>query len=150
MRNKETAYLLWCLSFFGFAGIHRFYLGKPVSGFLWFVTWGLFGIGQIFDLFLISNMVEEQNLKYQALYGSLPTGSIAPGPNGKIVPQERSDLHVILKLLKETKEATLADCVLATKKDVKTVKEILAQMQFDELIEVGNRENDGVVVYHMV
>ena len=150
MCNTDTAYLLWCLSFLGFAGIHRFYLGKPLSGFIWFVTWGLFGIGQFFDLFLIPSLVREQNLKYEALYGFTPNAEIASARDREIVSQKQSDLHVILKLVKKTKEVTLADCVLATKKDVKIVEDLLFQMLCDELIEVGNRESDGAVIYRMI
>lgn len=148
MSNTGTAYLLWCLWFFGFAGLHRFYLGKPISGLIWFLTWGLFGIGQIIDLLLIPGMVEQKNLKYRALYGFTPTAEISPFPTLSLAPE--SDTHIILKLLKENQEATLADCVLATGKDVQTVKDLLLQMQRDELIEIGNRESDGVVVYRMI
>ncbi len=148
MRNTVTAYLLWCIWLFGFAGIHRFYIGKPVSGLIWFFTWGLFGIGQILDLLFIPGMVEEENLKYKALYGFTSTAEISPFQTISIAPE--SDTHIILKLIKESKEATLAECVLATQKDVQKVKDLLLQMQRDELIEVGNRESDGVVVYRMV
>ncbi len=67
MRSTNIADLLWGLWFLGIAGMHRFYLGKPITGLIWFLTGGLFGIGQIIDLFLIPGMVEEQNLKYIAL-----------------------------------------------------------------------------------
>ena len=72
MKNTDLAYLFWCLSLFGFAGIHRFYLNKPFSGLIWFLTFGLFGIGQIIDLFLIPSMVEEQNWRYEKLHGFIP------------------------------------------------------------------------------
>ncbi len=145
MRSTGIAYLLWSLWFFGFAGIHRFYLGKPISGLIWFFTWGLFGIGQIFDLLLIPEMVEEKNFKYrarlsEARYAQLPPIAIPP----------QSDTQLILKLLSEQPEATLADCVLATGKDTSEVKTLLEQMQRDELIEVGNRERDGAIVYRMI
>jgi TM2 domain-containing membrane protein YozV len=68
MYGVGTAYLLWCAGLFGFCGIHRFYLGKPVTGVLWLLTVGLLGIGQIIDLLLIPGMVENANLKAQ-LYG---------------------------------------------------------------------------------
>ncbi|MDJ0718778.1 MAG: TM2 domain-containing protein [Prochloraceae cyanobacterium] len=148
MRNTVTAYLLWCFWFLGFAGIHRFYLGKPLTGLIWFFSWGVFGIGQIIDLLMIPWMVEEQNFKYRALYGLTPAAEISPFQTISIAPE--SDTHIILKLLKDNIEVTLADCVLATEKDVQTVKDLLLQMQRDELIEIGNRESDGVVVYRMV
>lgn len=47
------AYLLWCLCFVGFCGIHRFYTGRWVTGIIWVFTVGLLLIGQIIDLFLI-------------------------------------------------------------------------------------------------
>ncbi|MDJ0592536.1 MAG: NINE protein [Pleurocapsa sp. MO_226.B13] len=62
--------------------MHRFYLGKPISGLIWFFTWGLFGMGQIFDLLLIPGMVEEKNFEYrarlgEAQYPQLPSSAIA-------------------------------------------------------------------------
>ena len=62
-RNTGIAYLLWCSSFLGICGLHRFYSGKYFTGFIWLTTFGVFGIGQIFDLFFIPGMVEEKNLK---------------------------------------------------------------------------------------
>ncbi|WP_018414728.1 TM2 domain-containing protein [Teredinibacter turnerae] len=49
-------YLAWI---FGFIGAHRFYYGKPVTGTIWFFTFGLFFIGWIIDLFLIPAMDRE-------------------------------------------------------------------------------------------
>lgn len=46
-------YVLWI---FGFMGAHRFYYGKPLSGTIWFCTFGLLGIGWLVDLFLIPGM----------------------------------------------------------------------------------------------
>jgi TM2 domain-containing membrane protein YozV len=63
MRSTTTAYLLWCLVFIGFAGIHRIYAGKVFTGLLWLFTAGLFLIGQIIDLFLIPGMIERANLR---------------------------------------------------------------------------------------
>ena len=62
-RELGTSYLLCCLGFIGFAGIHRFYLGKPLTGLLWFFTGGLIGIGTIYDLITMSGQVDEVNRK---------------------------------------------------------------------------------------
>ncbi len=58
-------YILWI---FGFTGSHRFYYGKPLSGTIYFLTLGLFGIGWLIDLFLIPGMDRQADMKY------------APGP----------------------------------------------------------------------
>ncbi|EFK05867.1 TM2 domain protein [delta proteobacterium NaphS2] len=59
---KSVGYLLWL---FGFTGSHRFYYGKPVSGTIWFFTFGLFLIGWIVDLFLIPSMDRQADFRYQ-------------------------------------------------------------------------------------
>src|SRR5688572_19782272 len=51
--SKVIGYLLWI---FGFTGSHRFYFGKPITGTIWFFTFGLFLIGWIIDLFLIPSL----------------------------------------------------------------------------------------------
>ena len=61
MRSTGTSYLLWCLCFVGFCGIHRFYNGKWITGLLWLFTGGLLLIGQIVDLFLIPAMTDRAN-----------------------------------------------------------------------------------------
>ncbi len=64
MTTPGIAYLLWLLSFLGFCGIHRFYLGRPLTGLLWFFTGGLCFVGQVIDLFLIPGMVEQANRRF--------------------------------------------------------------------------------------
>jgi TM2 domain-containing membrane protein YozV len=61
LRSTGTAYILCIIGFFGFAGIHRFYLGRPLTGLLWLFSGGLCGIGTIVDLFLIPDMVDTEN-----------------------------------------------------------------------------------------
>jgi TM2 domain-containing membrane protein YozV len=55
------AYLLWLGCFFGFCGLHRFYVGKPITGLLWLFTLGLLGLGQLIDLILIPGLVDQAN-----------------------------------------------------------------------------------------
>jgi hypothetical protein len=44
--------LLLCVVL-GFAGVHRFYVGKIGTGLLWLCTGGLVGVGVIYDLVMI-------------------------------------------------------------------------------------------------
>lgn len=59
--SKSIAFGLWCIAFIGFAGIHRFYLGKNWTGLLYFLTWGFAGIGLLIDVFRLPQMVEDYN-----------------------------------------------------------------------------------------
>jgi TM2 domain-containing membrane protein YozV len=59
MKSKTTAYLLWF--FLGGLSAHRFYLGKVGSGILYLLTFQLFGIGWLIDLFILGGMVDTYN-----------------------------------------------------------------------------------------
>ena len=59
---KSIGYILWV---FGFTGSHRFYYGKPISGTIYFFTFGLFLIGWIVDLFLIPSMDRQADLRFR-------------------------------------------------------------------------------------
>jgi TM2 domain len=50
---KSEAVLLILLIFFGWAGLHRIYIGRMGSGILYLCTFGLFTLGAFFDLYLI-------------------------------------------------------------------------------------------------
>ncbi|MFO7785234.1 MAG: NINE protein [Thermodesulfobacteriota bacterium] len=60
---KTMGYILWI---FGFTGAHRFYYGKPISGTIYFFTFGLFLIGWIVDLFLIPSMDRQADLRFRS------------------------------------------------------------------------------------
>ena len=61
--SKAVGYLLWLV---GFTGAHRFYYGRPLTGILWFFTFGLFGIGWLVDLFLIPFMDRDADKRFSA------------------------------------------------------------------------------------
>lgn len=60
MKSKTVAFILWF--FLGFLSAHRFYVGKVGSGILYLLTFQLFGIGYIIDLFLLGGMVDMYNI----------------------------------------------------------------------------------------
>jgi len=67
VKSSAISYLLWILGLGGLLGFHRFYLGRWVTGLLWFFTGGLFLVGAVVDLFLIPEMVRVENLSRELL-----------------------------------------------------------------------------------
>lgn len=54
-KNRNVALLLTFLGFFGFAGLQRLYVGRMVSGAIYLFTFGLGGLGTIYDFYTIAN-----------------------------------------------------------------------------------------------
>ena len=57
--NYEIAWLL--LVFLGVFGIHRFYMGKWISGIIWLCTGGLLTLGWLYDFWTLNQNISEQN-----------------------------------------------------------------------------------------
>jgi len=53
--DYNIAWLL--LAFLGVFGIHRMYMGKWISGLLYLVTMGVFGLGVIYDLWTLNDQI---------------------------------------------------------------------------------------------
>jgi TM2 domain-containing membrane protein YozV len=63
-KNYSVTWVL--LTFLGLFGVHRFYLGKWISGLIWLLTGGLFLLGLLFDLWTLNEQVDEANQQYQS------------------------------------------------------------------------------------
>ncbi|WPL13329.1 TM2 domain-containing protein [Thiorhodovibrio litoralis] len=54
--------LSWILlTFLGLFGVHRFYLGKWVTGLLWLLTGGLFLVGYLYDYWTLNEQIDAVN-----------------------------------------------------------------------------------------
>jgi TM2 domain-containing membrane protein YozV len=54
--------LSWVLlTFLGVFGIHRFYLGKWITGLVWLLTCGLFLLGLLYDLWTLNEQIDDVN-----------------------------------------------------------------------------------------
>ncbi|MCU0769434.1 MAG: TM2 domain-containing protein [Burkholderiaceae bacterium] len=58
-KDYSVAWLL--LTFLGLLGLHRFYLGKWVTGLLYLLTVGLFGLGYLYDYWTLNRQIDEIN-----------------------------------------------------------------------------------------
>ena len=57
--NYSVAWLL--LVFLGYLGLHRFYMGKWLTGILYLVSFGCFGIGILYDFWTLNGQLDELN-----------------------------------------------------------------------------------------
>lgn len=62
-KHPSIAYLLWGLGFVGICGLHRMYLGQYQMGTMMLFTFGLCGVGQLVDVAMINQAVQEANSK---------------------------------------------------------------------------------------
>jgi len=65
LRFEEGFYdynITWILlTFVGVLGVHRFYLGKWISGIVWLLTVGLFGLGILYDYWTLNEQIDAAN-----------------------------------------------------------------------------------------
>jgi TM2 domain-containing membrane protein YozV len=57
--NYSVAWIL--LTFLGWLGIHRFYMGKWGTGILYLLTLGIFGFGVLYDYLTLNSQISELN-----------------------------------------------------------------------------------------
>ena len=60
-KNYNAAWIL--MTFLGIFGVHRFYLGKWITGLIWFFTGGLFLLGYLYDYWTLNGQVDEVNTR---------------------------------------------------------------------------------------
>ena len=163
--KKSTSYLLWAGIFFQLNGLHRLYNGKIGTGLLWLFTFGLFGIGQMIDLFIIPDMVDEHNWKLRKRLGMAPNGIPlgAKVTNGKVYEppvktwepesgkQQLSQDELMIKLAQIAQQhqgkLSVTQAVIETGVSFSEIEATLKAMLKKGYVAVDNHPETGVVVY---
>lgn len=144
------AYLFWLPSLTGIAGLHRFYLGKPLTGFLYLITMGLFGIGTFYDALMMPKIVRRARLEdhLDRLLDDEPfyREPLQP-PVGRGAQRPRTLEHAILALAEE-RHGIVTPARVALSAEVSAEK---ARDGLDKLVEQGFADvrvsREGLMVY---
>jgi hypothetical protein len=169
MNKVSTSYLLWLGLLFGFGGLHRLYNGKIATGIFWLLTWGFFGIGQMIDLLLIPEMVDEHNARRMLRLGLSPQGILLPSyampslVNGQTQaqiapaappPQEDTQEQLMIRLLRAAQmrggKLSVTQGVIDTGCGFVEVETTLKEMVKSGYVAAHNDPSTGVVMYDFV
>ncbi|MBD2665263.1 TM2 domain containing protein+B7201 [Richelia sinica FACHB-800] len=146
------SYVLTGALFFGAGGLHRLYNGKFVSGLLWLLTGGMFGIGQFIDLFLIPNMVEDYEERLRIKAGLSPLGVPFDPPVNTTQVYSPIGNQLVVKLIEaaESKGGTLTvtQGVKATGASFADVEAAFKEMLRSGYVKIDNDPMTGAVTYH--
>jgi TM2 domain-containing membrane protein YozV len=145
MNSKGTSYLLWLSILLGIGGLHRFYNGKMLSGLLWLCTGGLFGVGQIIDLFLIPDMVENYNLKQQAKFS--PYAFDRPAIEKTINPPAPLGIRLLKAAQTRNGKISVTQGVIDTGANFTEVEASLLDMAKKGYATIDNDLRTGAVTY---
>ncbi|HEX5677790.1 MAG TPA: TM2 domain-containing protein [Alcanivorax sp.] len=68
-RSGPTDYnITWILlTFLGIFGLHRFYMGKWITGIIYLLTGGLFLIGILYDYWTLNEQISSKNMMHGSL-----------------------------------------------------------------------------------
>ncbi|MEH2295682.1 TM2 domain-containing protein [Nostoc sp.] len=146
------SYILCAVGFFGVGGLHRLYNGKIGTGLLWLCTFGLFYVGQIVDLLLIPNIVDEYERNLRLKAGVSPLG--VPLNQAVIASQVHrptgNDLMIKLIEAAESKGGilTVTQGVKFSGASFAEVEGTLKEMYKSGYVKIDNDPNTGAVTYH--
>jgi DNA-binding transcriptional ArsR family regulator len=170
-RSLTLSYVLLLCCFVGPAGLHRLYLGKTITGLIYLCTWGLFGIGTLFDALRLPGLVEQFNYLEARKHARpslvlVPDGkggfqSIAataiPGPPQEPPPPPRKtkkeiELELQRQILacaqRNEGEVSVTDVAMATGLTLEDAELRLRKLKKSNYVDVGFR--GGVVVYRFL
>lgn len=147
--SLPVAYALWALSGGGALGLHRFYLGKAGTGFLWLFTGGLAGAGCIYDLFTLPRQVRDANASYALAALNPGSGSqVHPSlPRDSGFPKPDSTERIILKAARRNGgQVTPGEIAIEGNISMEDARKELDKLAKSGMAEIRVRSS-GVVVY---
>ena len=154
MYSTLIAYILFFISGFGVLGLHRHYLGKHGTGFLWMFTAGLISIGSWYDFFTLPGQVREANIRQAILDESIRRNvnsnrswrNVSDG-HARIVREKEPVERVILRLAKVNKGIiTASELALSANISIEEAKRDLDAMVDKGFAELRVRQS-GALVY---
>lgn len=159
-KKNSTAYILWFACIFGVCGIHRFYLGRNLSGVIWLFTFGFLGIGQLIDLFLIPGMVDDRNLINRALsedikndairQATLVIAGVQAAQLDRGMPAStkvENAEQIIIEVLSSGQSLTFGRICAPSGLKSDIVKKQLDNLVALDIIRMSNRHDDAVILY---
>lgn len=146
--REGLGFALWALWIAGLAGIHRIYLGKYGTGILYLLTFGLFGIGQIVDLFRMKSLVREANIRE----GYLPHPRMArqlgdSQPVPAVAPQKPLRQLLLESAMGHGGAISVTQGVADTGATFEEVEFALDELLKTGYVDVDNAPGTGVVIY---
>jgi len=124
------------------------------------VTFGLLGLGQFIDLFLIPSMVDNKNLINRALsedikndairQATLVIAGVHAAQNAKKESDMASEVNaelIIVEVLSQATNLTFGRICAASGLRSEVVKQELDKLLMLDAVRVSNRTEDGVMVY---
>jgi len=148
--STSTSFLLWLACVFGLCGIHRFYLGKPLTGLLYLFTFGLAGIGQLVDLIKMKDMVLLANAKERERLGVAQGAPARPRQlpaAAQVDPLELMRIKLLEAARRHGGVLTVSQGVMATGKTFEEVEKALDAMAQSGFVGIDNHPETGAVIY---
>jgi hypothetical protein len=144
------SYLFWAAGGVGLCGLQRIYNGKIASGVFYLCTVGVFGVGQLLDVFFIPEMAEEQRFRLMGRGGLTPNSQPPQLAAAEVVKPLTKD-QLMIKILEAAKgqggRLTIPQAVLATGLSFDEVEDLLKGMHKKGYAEIENDRHSGVVFY---
>lgn len=156
--SKTVSYILWALwPAMGLAGMHRFYNKRYASGILWLFTFGLFGVGQIIDLFVIPDMVDQHNAKVRAQLGmssygvplpqTTPAEVVVSTPPQKPPTVDQWMIEFTRAAQRRNGHLSVTQAVLDTGCTFDEAEKVFKRMLKAGYVDIKNEPSTGVVIY---